>query len=134
MRSIKIECGLKKGEMFYSGYCSDIMDQRIEDEIETILKDSIMIISNNNTINPINSIKILFESIENDVIDDVYKLSIVSDDKIISFKVKVSTDLTSTCFPKSYYINLFNTGQKLGTQELVFMINAFFIEKSREEE
>lgn len=134
MYNIKIECGLRNGEMFYNGYCSDIMGQRIEDEIEMILKDSIIIISDTITINPINSINILFESVKDDVIDDVYKLSIISDTRTISFKVMVSTDQTSIRFPKAYCINLFGTGQKLGTNELVFMINAFFIEKNREEE
>ena len=120
--------------MVCASHCSDPIDLRIENEVEEILKESIMTIANNDALNTINNINILFENIKIDIIDDIYKLSIISNTRKISFTVMASTDLTSTSFPKSYYINLFNTGQKLGTQELVFIINAFFIEKSREEE
>lgn len=122
--NIKIECGLRDGAMFCSGYCDDVNSLDMEKDIETKLKDSIIAISK-----AINNIKILFESVE----EDVYKLSIIGDVKTITFKVKVDKEMSDSIFKRPYCIKLLSTGQRLNPRELVCMLNAFFIEKDMEE-
>lgn len=126
MYNIKIECGLKDGTMFCNGYCDDVNGLDIEKDIETKIKDSIIAISKHT----VKEIKILFESVK----DDIYKLSIISDIRTITFKVKVDKEMSSSIFTRPYCINLYSTGQRLNTRELVCILNAFFIEKEYEGE
>lgn len=124
INDIKIECGLKDGTMFCNGYCDDINSLDVEKDIETKIKDAIIAVSK-----AIKNIKIVFENVE----EDIYKLLFISDAKTITFKVKVDKEMENSIFRRPYSMKLFDTGQKVTTGTLVFMVNAFFIEKDMEE-
>ena len=64
----------------------------------------------------------------------IYNLQLIYDIRTITFKVEVDKEMSSSIFVRPYCMNLYDTGQRLNTRELVCILNAFFIEKEYEGE